>query len=73
MTYDDWRESYSAHPMYNEAMAEAAWRAATAAERERCAGLCEGAADVVAATSKGVTAQKARETALSCARVIRLP
>lgn len=37
MTYDEWRDTYSKHGMMNEAMAEAAWRAAVAAERERCA------------------------------------
>ena len=41
MTYDDWRETYSKHGMFNDAMASAAWDAAIAAERERCATICE--------------------------------
>lgn len=35
MTYDEWRDTYSRHALMNEAMAEAAWKAATAAAQER--------------------------------------
>ena len=44
MTYDEWRESYCSEPLFNEAMARAAWEAATAKEREACAQVCEDAA-----------------------------
>ena len=41
MTYDEWRESYCSEPLFNEAMARAAWEAATAQEREACAEVCD--------------------------------
>jgi hypothetical protein len=41
MTYDEWRESYCSEPLFNEAMARAAWEAATAQEREACAQVCD--------------------------------
>ena len=41
MTYDEWRESYYPGPLMNEAMARAAWDAATSAERDACAKLCD--------------------------------
>ena len=37
MNFDEWRETYSAGPLMNEAMARAAWDAAIAAERAACA------------------------------------
>jgi hypothetical protein len=30
MTFNEWRDTYSPHPLMNEAMAEAAWNAASA-------------------------------------------
>lgn len=45
--------------------------AALAAERERCAGLCEGIAATVAESSNGVRKVAAVATAQSCARLIR--
>ena len=41
MTYDEWRESYCSEPLFNEAMARAAWEAATAQEREACAKVAD--------------------------------
>ena len=41
MNFDEWRETYSAGPLMNEAMARAAWDAAIAAEREACAKVCD--------------------------------
>ena len=41
MTYDEWREGYFSGPLMNEAMARAAWNAATSIEREACAKLCD--------------------------------
>lgn len=37
MTYEEWRQTYNSQPLMNEAMAEAAWKAATAAAQERFA------------------------------------
>ena len=45
MNFDEWRETYSAGPLMNEAMARAAWNAAIAAEREACAKVCDENAD----------------------------
>ena len=41
MTYDEWRESYYPGPLMNEAMARAAWDAATSAERNACVKSCK--------------------------------
>ena len=41
MNFDEWRETYSAGPLMNEAMARAAWDAAIAAEREECEKVCK--------------------------------
>lgn len=40
-TYDEWRKAYNSMPLMNEAMAKAAWNAAIAVERERCARIVE--------------------------------
>ena len=41
MTYDEWREGYFSGPLTNEAMARAAWNAATSIEREACAKIAD--------------------------------
>ena len=64
MNFDEWRETYSAGPLMNEAMARAAWHAAIAAEREACAQLC----DIRETTFKGY---KTDGLAALCAAAIR--
>lgn len=41
MTYEEWRESYHPSPLMNEAMARAAWDAATSVERAACAKIAD--------------------------------
>ena len=48
MNFDEWRETYFAGPLMNEAMARAAWDAAIAAERERIAQMVEEAPPLMA-------------------------
>lgn len=66
MSYDEWRDTYSKRGMFNEAMASAAWQAATATERERCAAACvhfaNGGLDLTAAEALRDVAEMLRST-----------
>jgi hypothetical protein len=47
------------------------WKHAKAAERERCAALCDGLVPVIEASSNGVRRDAAIAAVWSCARIIR--
>jgi hypothetical protein len=66
--FKTWREQYCSMPLYNEAMAWAAWQAATAAERERCAKVCDA---LVYAIDNGGNQYRREANAIQCAAVIR--
>jgi hypothetical protein len=54
-------------PMFDQAAIDAA----VAAERERCAALCDGLVPVIEASSNGVRRDAALAAVWSCARIIR--
>lgn len=49
-----------------------AWNSATAAERERCASICDGIAEVCEASANGVRRVAGVNVAKSCASTIRM-
>lgn len=69
--FEAWAIRNTSIPSAHE-MAWSAWQAATMAERERCAGICEGLAEVCEASANGAKKTAGMNMAMSCAMVIRM-